>query len=116
MPQKKIKFLIDENLSQRLVAVLNEAFEGNNSHVSIENLLNSTDKQIWEFAKTKNYCILTKDWDYSFMSAAYGCPPKVIRLNCGNKTTTFIAAILKNKFIIIQEFLVDEDLCYLEIE
>lgn len=116
MLYKKFKFLIDENLSKRLVDILNESFQSNNSHVSIENLLNSSDKQIWEFAKVQDYCILTKDWDYSFMSAAYGCPPKVIRLNCGNKTTTFISTILKNKIIIIQEFLMDEDLCYLEIE
>jgi len=109
------KFLIDENLSRKLVNTLNESFPGS-SHVAITHLLECSDKEIWDFAKEGDYCILTKDWDYSFMSAIYGCPPKVVRISCGNKTTSFISNILFNRSTVIQEFLNDEDLCYLEIE
>lgn len=115
MAEQTHKFLIDENLSRKLVYTLNESFPGS-SHVGIAYLLESSDKEIWDFAKENDYCILTKDWDYSFMSSAYGCPPKVIRLNCGNKATAFISKILIDKCVLIRDFLKDEDLCYLEVE
>lgn len=71
---------------------------------------------IWNFAREKGYSILTKDWDYKFLSVAFGCPLKVIRINCGNKTTGFIAELIQEKTQIIQGFLSDSDNCYLEIE
>ena len=81
-----------------------------------QNLLNVFDREIWDFAKEKGYCILTKDWDYKFLSMTYGCPPKVIHLNCGNKTTLFITELMQNKTGVIKSFLSDPDDCYLEIE
>lgn len=81
-----------------------------------QNLLKALDQEIWDFAQKKGYCILTKDWDYKFLSVAYGCPPKVIRLNCGNKTTSHIAELIQENNEIIREFLSDPDNCYLEIE
>ena len=50
------------------------------------------------------------------MSVAYGCPPKVIRLNSGNKTSKYITNLVNKKIEIVQEFLEDDDTCYLEIE
>jgi predicted nuclease of predicted toxin-antitoxin system len=111
----QFKIIIDENLSRRLIATLGSAFP-ETTHVGLKNLLEVEDKGIWDFALQREYCILTKDHDYKFMSVAYGCPPKVIRLNCGNKTTTYIADLLKQKLEVIEEFLVDNDNCYLEIE
>lgn len=109
------KILVDENLSRRLISILEDAFP-ESTHVSTENLLKTLDQGIWNFALQKEYCILTKDWDYKFMSVALGCPPKVIRLNCGNKTTAHIANLLQQKFEVIKEFLTGNDDCYLEIE
>ena len=85
-------------------------------HVSREQLLKTVDMGIWNFASQKGYTILTKDWDFKFLSGALGCPPKVIRLNCGNKTTAHIASLLQQKFEVIKEFLTSNDDCYLEIE
>ena len=111
----KFKIIIDENLSRKLIATLSNAFP-KTTHVGIENLLEVEDKRIWDFAFEREYCILTKDHDYKFMSIAFGCPPKVIRLNCGNNTTIYIANLLKQKLEVIEEFLADNDNCYLEIE
>ena len=109
------KILIDENLSRRLVPVVAASFPGS-THVSAENLLQSADTKVWDFAKQQGYCILTKDWDFRFMSLTFGCPPKIIRLNCGNQTTNYIAELLRDKMEIILDFFDDDDLCYLEIE
>lgn len=112
---QKIKLLIDENLSRKLLANVSTLFPGS-IHVSSVNLLMSTDTDIWVFAKHNEYCILTKDWDYRFLSLTYGCPPKVIRMNCGNQATEYIIKVLKDKIETILEFFDDTDLCYLEIE
>ncbi len=109
------KILIDENLSDRLTPVLNDNFPGS-SHIKSEHLMKNDDIIIWNWAKDKGYCILTKDWDFKFMSSTFGCPPKVIRLNCGNKTTNYIIDLLKQKVSIIQEFLADNDICYMQIQ
>lgn len=108
------KLLLDENLSQKLVAVVENRFAGS-GHVAIVNLLTDSDKAVWGFAKAGGFCILTKDWDCKFLSIRFGCPPKVIRLNFGNRTTTFIADLLMEKMNVVIEFLDEADACYLEI-
>lgn len=109
------KLLIDENLSRKLVNRLQDIFP-ESIHVSDEDLLTTPDKKIWDFAQRKGYCILTRDWDYKFMSITLGCPPKIIRLNCGNQTTINIFDLIYKKIDVIRDFLHDQDVCYLEIE
>lgn len=108
-------FLIDENLPRRLLHHLNVNFPGS-THISLLYLLESSDLAIWKYAKNNNYCILTKDWDFHDMSILYGCPPKVVRLTCGNKTTHNLIQILEEKVEIMLEFQKDATNCYLEIE
>ena len=47
-----MKFLFDQNISQRILKALPEGYSGS-SHVKNERLINSPDRQIWEFAKSK---------------------------------------------------------------
>ena len=107
------KYLLDENLSRRLVEKLTPLFI-TVSHVAQEGLLNSLDNNIWQFAKRGNHVIITKDNDFFDMSHLYGCPPKVIKLNCGNKTTTYISDLLSNHQQVIDEFASGNN-CYMEI-
>lgn len=109
-----MKLIIDENLSRLLLSTIGNSFP-ESTHVADQNLLKVFDLEIWDFAKQKGYCILTKYWDYKFMSMMYGCSPKVIHLNCGNKSTLFIADLMKNKTEVIITFLSDPENCYLEI-
>ena len=106
-------FLLDENLSRRLIDRLATVFN-RITHVGTEGLLNSTDNNIWEFARNANALIITKDYDFSDMSHLYGCPPKVIKLNCGNRTTQFIGDLLIAQAQLIHSF-AESDKCYLEI-
>ena len=65
-------------------------------------------------AKTNNYIIITKDNDFSDMSHLLGCPPKVIKLNCGNRTTDYISNLLLNKADLIKKIAEDSN-CYMDI-
>lgn len=65
-------------------------------------------------AKANNYIIITKDNDFSDMSHLLGCPPKVIKLNCGNRTTDYIGNLLLNKADFIKKFAEDSN-CYMDI-
>ena len=107
------KYLLDENLSKKIIGKLVPDFPGI-THVSNEGLLNSFDKEIWNFAKKNDYVIITKDYDFSDMSHLLGCPPKVIKLNCGNKTTDYICTTLIDKWELIKTFAKSSN-CYMEI-
>jgi len=107
------KYLLDENLSKKLATKLSSIFP-HVSHVSGEGLLNSFDTEIWNFAKENNYVIITKDFDFSDMSHLLGCPPKVIKLNCGNKSTEYILLALSVKSELIKIF-TESNNCYMEI-
>jgi predicted nuclease of predicted toxin-antitoxin system len=48
------------------------------------NLGHSSDFEIFEYAKSKNAIIITKDDDFIELNNKYGCPPKIIWLTCGN--------------------------------
>jgi predicted nuclease of predicted toxin-antitoxin system len=107
------KYLLDENLSRKLVDKLAPAF-GQVTHVSSEQLIGCFDSEVWSFAKNNSFIIITKDNDFFDMSHLYGCPPKVIKLNCGNKTTDYIERILVANNESIKDFS-DSNNCYMEL-
>src|ERR1039458_1477972 len=107
------KYLLDENLSRKLAGKLIHIYV-NITHVSDEGLLNCDDAAIWKFAKNNGFTIITKDYDFYDMSHLFGCPPKVIKLNCGNKTTDYISESLLKKQELIN-FFAESSNCYMEI-
>lgn len=107
------KFLLDENLSRKLTVKLPQWMQAR--HVSDEDLQHTYDHAIWHFAKEQGTTIITKDNDFQYLSLTYGCPPKVIKLNCGNRTTDYIAELISQFADEIQHFLLSAELCYLEI-
>ncbi len=106
-------YLLDENLSRKLVDLLNATLE-NVTHVALEGLLNSDDSAIWQYARGRNSVIITKDHDFYDRSHLFGCPPKVIKLNCGNRTTAYIGGLLIASADPIRNFAASEN-CYMEI-
>lgn len=99
-----MKLLFDQNISFRILNKLPEFFL-DSSHVSKENLINSSDLEIWEFAKRKGFTIITKDSDFNDLTNFYGMPPKVIWLRTGNIGTDEILSILINHKIEIEDFI-----------
>lgn len=91
-----MKFLIDNNLSYKLVSILQVDFPGS-MHVRDVLSVSADDLSIWEFAKHREFVILTKDNDFDERSQLVGCPPKVVHLICGNKTTLEIINLLQSR-------------------
>jgi hypothetical protein len=58
-----VKLLLDENLSRKLVVLLAELYPGA-AHVAQFGLLASPDLEVWEFAKAKNFVIVSTDADF----------------------------------------------------
>ena len=111
-----MKLLIDNNLSYRIKTLLQTEIV-KCVHVSdLKMHENTQDIEIWNFSKTNDYLILTKDNDFEAMSRLYGCPPKVIQLMCGNKSTIQIAKILNNSLSVISDFASDNENCLLYLQ
>lgn len=106
-------FVLDEMLSYKLESLLSPFLKV--IHVSTKGLRNALDLDIWQLAKNNNFIIITKDSDFKALSNYHGCPPKVIRLNCGNQSTRFISELIKQNSEEIKDFAQSYENCYFEI-
>jgi len=109
-----MKFLFDQNISHRILRLVSKQFAGYTT-AKKEGLINAKDKDIWEFAKTNNYVIITQDSDFNDLNSLYGFPPKVIWIRTGNLNTRKIADILLNHTDEIKRFVKDNKHGCLEI-
>ena len=98
-----MKLLFDQNISLRLVNRLADIYP-NASHLALEELGEADDEEVWNFAKSNNYIIVTKDIDFTFLSMRFGFPPKVVWVRLGNCTTSEIEALLRDKREVITAF------------
>ncbi len=98
-----MKFLLDENLSRRLVSRLADAYPGT-THVETAKLSGQTDSAIWNYAAKEGFVIVSKDDDFRQLSFFRGHPPKVIWLTVGNAGTNSIAELLLQKRELIAAF------------
>jgi len=113
-----MKLLFDQNISYRISKILSESFP-EAKHVSEVGLLDSTDMEIWNYAKNNKYSIVTFDSDYYDLSIVKGAPPKIIWLRMGNATTKRIASTLLANHELIEQFVLDSnhaELACLEID
>lgn len=102
-----MKLLLDENLSDRIIHRIIDLYP-NSEHVKTLGLINTDDAIIWEYAKTNNFVIVSKDSDFYQRSLLYGHPPKFIYLRIGNSPTSKIVQILRDNFDAIAQFKVLE--------
>lgn len=92
-----MKLLLDENLSRRLVPLLLTAYP-NTTQIALLKLETSTDRQIWEYAKTNDFIIVTRDSDFHELGTLHGAPPKVIWLKTGNQSkASTLRSLLEHK-------------------
>ncbi len=84
-----MRFLFDQNISHRILKLLGSEFSESTT-VKKEGLINSTDKEIWDFAKLNKYIIVTQDSDFNDLNALFGFPPKIIWIRTGNLKTLAI--------------------------
>ena len=109
-----MKYLFDQNISFRILKLLPENYR-DSSHVKKEGLINSPDKEIWEFAKNKGYVIVTQDSDFNDLNSLLGFPPKIIWIRTGNlKTKTLLDTLIESESEILK-FISDESYGCFEI-
>jgi predicted nuclease of predicted toxin-antitoxin system len=106
--------LFDQNLSPHLVNRLADLFPGA-LHVAQIGLDRATDLAVWEYARTHDCALITKDADFNDLSVLRGSPPKVIWLRLGNCTTSDIEQTLRRAHAEIAAFLTDPTLSILEL-
>lgn len=109
-----MKLLFDENISYRILSILPEEFSGS-SHLKSEDLNNQPDIIIWEYAKVRNFVIVTQDSDFNDLNFYNGFPPKVIWIRMGNLRTMELCRILIESLAEINNFLSDSDSGILEL-
>ena len=99
----KLLLLFDQHLSYKLLNRLQDLYPGS-KHVKSENMSESDDLEIWEYAKNHGYTIVTKDVDFFDIGLIKGQPPKVIWLRCGNTSTRYIEQVLRKNYPLIKDF------------
>jgi predicted nuclease of predicted toxin-antitoxin system len=90
-----MKLLFDQNLSHRLISLLDDLFP-RSLHVRSLGLAEADDLTIWNYAKDHALVIVTQDSDYSDWNKLRGAPPQIIWLRCGNATVDQIHSKIRN--------------------
>ena len=101
-----MSFLLDENLSPRLVQRLASLFPGL-THVRDIGLKKGSDEAIWDWAKANTHTIVTTDADFAALSDRRGWPPKVIHLEECDFPLRIIEELLRQNALRISEFTKD---------
>lgn len=109
-----MRLLFDQNLSPRLARTLADLFPGS-VHVRDEGLARGTDEAVWEFARSNELVIVSKDADFWVRCLLSGAPPKVIWIRLGNCTTNEIEALLRTHLEEIEAFGQDEGASFLAL-
>ena len=103
-----MKLLFDQNLSPRLVIQLVDVFPDSQLVFQL-GLDRASDDDIWTYASDHEFIIVTKDADFSELSALRGFPPQVLWLCLGNCTTAEIEALLRRHQTTIQQLFNDPE-------
>ncbi len=93
-----MKLLFDEHLSYKLVNRIKDIFP-ESKHVNDVGLQTATDKMIWEYAKTKDFIIVTKDSDFIDIADIFGHPPFMIWIRSGNAKVNDIEYLIRKHTI-----------------
>ncbi|MFN6571027.1 DUF5615 family PIN-like protein [Dendronalium sp. ChiSLP03b] len=98
-----MKLLLDENLSDRIISQITDLYS-DSVHVKALALIQSDDVLIWEYARANDFVIVSKDSDFHQRSLLYGHPPKFIYLRVGNCPTSKIIQVLRDNYVMINQF------------
>lgn len=109
-----MKLLFDQNLSHKLVSVVQRSFPGS-SHVKFHDLHKVEDIKIHTFAKRNGYTIVTQDSDLYDLALIKGIPPKIIWIRAGNSSTQSQKKLMEINILNIQHFISDETKICLEL-
>jgi predicted nuclease of predicted toxin-antitoxin system len=98
-----VKLLFDQNLSWRLSVVFFDRYPGS-VHVRDIGLATADDAAVWEYARSHDLTIVTKDADFHQRSFVLGSPPRVVWIRRGNCSTDAIIDLLNDRRDTIDSF------------
>ena len=110
-----MSLLFDENLSPRLIRLLEAAYP-QSEHVELVGLKGQADLELWEYAARHGATLVPKDNDFRQLSFLRGHPPKVIWLSVGNAGTDAIAELLAAHRERVEAFLSDPEASLLVLD
>jgi predicted nuclease of predicted toxin-antitoxin system len=102
-----MKLLFDQHFSFRTVKGLDDLFP-DARHLRFFNLVHASDSEIWDFARTEGFTIITKDSDFHQRSLTFGHPPKVVWLRCGNLPRAELEAFIRKNAALLRDFIREE--------
>lgn len=109
-----MKLLFDENLSPNLPFRLADLFP-TSLHVRDVGMKSTVDPVVWDYAKSNDLIIVSKDSDMHDLSLVFGSPPKVIWIRLGNCSTSQVEQLLRREFDAITLFYEDKYLSLLAL-
>ena len=110
-----MRLLFDQNLSNKLVALLADVFP-DFIHVRDAGLTEASDSALWEYARANDFVIVSKDEDFHQFSFLHGPPPKVVWVRLGNCTTADIERTLRDCREELAEFSTDDKGAFLVVQ
>src|SRR2546423_15076214 len=96
-----MRLLFDENLSHKMGRLLADLFP-DSVHVREVGLKAADDPLVWEYAKSNDLMIVSKDSDMHQRSFVLGYPPKVVWVRLGNCSTADVEMLLRRRFAAIK--------------
>ncbi|MBK7766791.1 MAG: DUF5615 family PIN-like protein [Sulfuritalea sp.] len=109
-----MKLLLDENLSRRLVPLLQSDFP-QSTQVALVGLERADDRTIWRYAKENGYTIVSRDADFEELSAIHGAPPPVIWIRIPNHGRSAVLKLLLKHRDLLQETLQEKGVACIEL-
>ena len=101
-----MKLLFDQNLSFKLIDSVGTSFP-NSKHVRDLGLTCAPDAEVWCYAQSNDFVIVSKDSDFANLAFLRGQPPKLVYVRIGNCSTEQIAELLMRSQSTISAFLND---------
>ncbi len=109
-----MKLLFDQNISPKILKNLPPELN-DSQQVRFVGLEDSADYEIFQFARTNDYGLVTFDSDFVDLNTLHGTPPKIIWLNTGNLTTKNISQLIMTNIQTIRKYLETESDDILEL-
>ena len=92
-----MKLLLDHNLSHKLVPRLADVFP-ESAQTRLLGFDRMGDTELWFYARTHGFILVTQDEDFADIAIRRGAPPKIVWLRMGNSSTAAVErAIRRNR-------------------
>lgn len=103
-----MKLLLDQNFSHKIATLLKQEYPGSVAAREV-GLSRATDKEVWQYALSNGFLIVSKDADFRLRSFVYGAPPKIIWVALGNCSTQQVVDLLRQSVQQVKDFEADHE-------